>query len=109
MLDALNPARNNPSVAHSNEKLVGEPEAILVRVLVDVKKLGAIRPGGGWRAHGRESAEHRASIRETTAGRRVGYDYVHCAIDDHTRLAYGEIHPDEKADTCAEFLRRAAI
>jgi hypothetical protein len=33
------------------------------------------------------------------AGRRVGYDYVHCAVDDHTRLAYAEIHPDEKGET----------
>jgi transposase InsO family protein len=33
---------------------------------------------------------------------------VHAAIDDHTRLAYAEIHPDEKAQTCAGFLRRAA-
>ena len=36
-------------------------------------------------------------------------DYVHAAIDDHTRLAYAEIHPDETAATCAAFLRRAAV
>jgi transposase InsO family protein len=77
-------------------------------VHVDVKKLGAIRPGGGWRAHGRGSAQENHSRREQLAGRRVGYDYVHCAVDDHTRLAYAEIHPDEKAVTCAGFLRRAA-
>jgi transposase InsO family protein len=77
-------------------------------VHVDVKKLGAIRAGGGWRAHGRESAQHLHTHRELDAGRRVGYDYVHAAIDDHTRLAYAEIHPDEKAQTCAGFLRRAA-
>jgi transposase InsO family protein len=77
-------------------------------VHVDVKKLGVIRPGGGWRAHGRGSAEHNHSRTETAAGRRVGYDYVHCAIDDHTRLAYAEIHSDETAATCAEFLRSAA-
>ncbi|MER5860517.1 integrase core domain-containing protein, partial [Streptomyces sp900105245] len=35
-------------------------------------------------------------------------DYVHSAVDDHSRLAYSEIHPDEKAATCAAFLRRAA-
>jgi transposase InsO family protein len=75
---------------------------------VDVKKLGAIRPGGGWRATGRGSAQDHRARREQNAGRRVGYDYVHCAIDDHTRLAYAEIHPDERADTCAGFLRRAA-
>ena len=37
----------------------------------------------------------------------IGYDYVHTAIDDHTRLAYAEIHPDEKDATCAGFLHRA--
>ena len=75
---------------------------------VDVKKLGVIRPGGGWRAHGRGSAEHNHSRAEQGAGRRVGYDYVHCAVDDHTRLAYAEIHHDETAATCAGFLRAAA-
>jgi transposase InsO family protein len=77
-------------------------------VHVDVKKLGVIRPGGGWRAHGRGSAQGNHSRNEQLAGRRVGYDYVHCAIDDHTRLAYAEIHPDETAATCARFLRAAA-
>ena len=65
---------------------------------VDVKKLGRIPPGGGWRAHGRS---------EKVRGRGIGYDYVHTAIDDHTRLAYSEIHADEKDTTCAGFLHRA--
>ncbi|MBP2184562.1 IS481 family transposase [Amycolatopsis magusensis] len=73
-------------------------------VHVDVKKLGRIRDGGGWRAHGRDSPQRHAARRAP----RAGYDYVHCAIDDHTRLAYAEIHPDETATTCADFLRRAA-
>ena len=71
---------------------------------VDVKKLGRLREGGGWRAHGRDSLEHRRA----RYGTRVGYEYVHCAIDDHTRIAYAEIHPDETAATCAGFLHRAA-
>jgi transposase len=71
---------------------------------VDVKKLGRLRDGGGWRVHGRDSDQSRAA-RSTP---RVGFDYVHAAIDDHTRLAYAEIHPDETAATCAGFLRRAA-
>lgn len=72
-------------------------------VHVDVKKIGRIPPGGGWRAWGR-------SIGETTAKkkRRIGYDYVHSAVDDHSRLAYSEIHPDERGDTCGGFLARAA-
>ena len=78
-------------------------------VHIDVKKLGAIRPGGGWWAHGRGSVQDTHSRTEQLAGRRVGYDYVHCAIDDHTRLAYAEIHPDENAATCAAFLRDAAV
>ena len=67
---------------------------------IDVKKLGRIPDGGGWRAHGRgpKPVIHRAQ----------GYDYVHSAIDDHSRLAYSEIHPDERGDTCAGFLERAA-
>jgi transposase InsO family protein len=70
---------------------------------VDVKKLGRIRPGGGWRAHGRDSAQAHAAKR----GPRVGYDYVHVAVDDHSRLAYVEVLPDERGATCAGFLRRA--
>jgi hypothetical protein len=47
--------------------------------------------------HGRDSLARR----RTRYGPRVGYDYVHAAIDDHIRLAYAEIHPDERAATCA--------
>ena len=68
-------------------------------VHVDVKKLGKIPHDGGWRAHGRAG---------TVRGQRVGYDYVHAMVDDHSRLAYGEIHDDERAETCAGFLLRAA-
>jgi transposase InsO family protein len=71
---------------------------------VDVKKIGRLRDGGGWRVHGRDSLQRRRA----RAGTRVGYEYVHAAIDDHTRLAYAEIHPDETTGTCAGFLRRAA-
>ncbi|MEU0465098.1 IS481 family transposase [Amycolatopsis sp. NPDC006131] len=73
-------------------------------VHVDVKKLGRLREGGGWWAHGRGSDQHKAARRAP----RVGFEFVHRAIDDHSRLAYLEIHPDETAATCADFLRRAA-
>jgi transposase InsO family protein len=66
---------------------------------VDVKKLGKIPPGGGWRAHGRS---------EKVRGRGNGWDYVHVAVDDHSRVAYSEVLPDEKGPTCAAFLHRAA-
>jgi transposase InsO family protein len=67
---------------------------------IDVKKLGRIPVGGGWRVHGRS--------REEVRGRGIGYDYVHAAVDDHSRLAYAEILADEKGPTCAGFLLRAA-
>jgi transposase InsO family protein len=73
-------------------------------VHLDVKKLGRLRDGGGHRVHGRDSAQHRSAPRR---GRRVGYDYVHAAIDDHSRLAYAEVLADERGATCAGFLRRA--
>jgi transposase InsO family protein len=76
-------------------------------VHVDVKKLGRLRPGGGHRVHGRDSAQHRTRDRDRHRGRSPGYDYIHAAIDDHSRLAYAEVLPDEQAATCAGFLCRA--
>lgn len=71
-------------------------------VHVDVKKLGRIPDGGGWRADPTQtSAVHR------TSRQRMGYDYVHTVIDDHSRLAYAEIHNDEKGATAAGVLERA--
>ena len=70
---------------------------------VDVKKIGRIPPGGGWRAHGRQMGSTAAKKRA-----RIGFDFVHSAVDDHSRLAYSEIHPDEKGTTAAGFLHRAA-
>ena len=67
---------------------------------VDVKKLGKIPPGGGHRAHGRS---------EDVRGRGTGWDFVHVAVDDHSRLAYAEVLSDERAQTCAAFLHRAVL
>ncbi|WP_329425333.1 IS481 family transposase [Streptomyces sp. NBC_01268] len=67
---------------------------------VDVKKLGRIPDGGGHRTLGRQAGRATRSA--------MGFDYVHSAVDDHSRLAYSEIHPDEKVATCAAFLARAA-
>lgn len=73
-------------------------------VHMDVKKLGKIPDGGGWRARGETRTNHQARLDKAP----IGYDYVHSLVDDHTRLAYSEIHPDEKGSTCAAFLERAA-
>jgi transposase InsO family protein len=71
-------------------------------VHMDVKKIGRIPDGGGWRAHGREMGKTGAQKRA-----RIGFDYVHSVVDDHSRFAYSEILPDEKGPTCAAFLARA--
>jgi transposase InsO family protein len=70
---------------------------------MDVKKLGRLRDGGGHRVHGRDSGQHRRRDRD----HGPGYDYVHAAVDDHSRLAYAEVLADERGATCAGFLRRA--
>jgi transposase InsO family protein len=105
--------RHQVPLLHTCDPLTGEviraSKATAVRyerdtpgdlVHVDVKKVGRIPDGGGWKAHGRgERPNHK---------RHVGYDYVHAAVDDHTRLAYAEILANETGATCAAFLIRAA-
>lgn len=82
-------------------------------VHVDVKKLGNIPDGGGHRVHGRQAGKHNSQATVTPAGRNrsyqpiLGYGYLHTALDDHSRLAYTEILPDETKDTAAAFLARA--
>jgi transposase InsO family protein len=71
-------------------------------VHMDVKKIGRIPDGGGWRAHGREMGS--TWERKKTP---IGFDYVHSMVDDHSRYAYSEIVNDEKAATAAGFLERA--
>ena len=71
-------------------------------VHMDVKKIGRIPDGGGWRAHGRKMGSTSAKKKA-----RIGYDYVHSVVDDHSRLAYTEILADEKAPTCSGFFARA--
>lgn len=72
-------------------------------VHMDVKKLGRIPDGGGWRAQGQSTLNHRSRPTKTP----IGYDFVHSLVDDHSRLAYSEILPNEQGPTCAEFLDRA--
>jgi hypothetical protein len=77
-------------------------------VHLDVKKLGRIVGGAGWRIRG--GPKHYNPHPRDAAGIRrgtVGYEYVHIAIDDYSRLAYAEVLPDEKAATAVGFLRRA--
>ncbi len=100
-LCTLDPITGQPIRASKTTARRYERERPGELIHVDVKKIGRIPDGGGWRAHGRDRGN-----RDRRNG--VGYDYVHSAVDDHTRLAYSEILADEKGPTCAEFIARAA-
>jgi transposase InsO family protein len=69
-------------------------------VHVDVKKLGRIPAGGGWRAHGRGNANDSKRT-------QVGYAYIHSAVDAYSRVAYSETLANERADTAIGFITRA--
>ncbi len=60
------------------------------QVQMDVRKLGRIPPGGGWRVHGQGNCAHHSTT-------MVGYGFIHTAIDSYSRLAYSEVLADEKA------------
>ena len=76
---------------------------------IDVKKLGRIQGGAGKRVRDGKKAHYNPTVTDAAGIRRntVGWDAVHVAIDDATRLAYAEVLPDETGQTAAAFLGRA--
>jgi transposase InsO family protein len=79
-------------------------------VHVDVKRLGRIQGGAGKRVRD-GLRKHYNPTRIDAEGRRrltVGWEFVHIAVDDHSRLAYAEVLPDEKTQTAIGFLQRAS-
>ena len=68
-------------------------------VHVDIKKLGRVPDGGGWRVVGMENRGTK---------QKVGYEFCHSMVDDHTRVAYTEILNSEDGPACAGFMLRAA-
>ena len=80
---------------------------------VDVKKYGNIPDGGGWRYVGRAQGDRNRASTDTTRrkgrirGPLLGTAFVHTVIDDHSRVAYAEIHDDETAVTATTVLRNA--
>lgn len=89
-----------------------EPRKINARrpghmVHIDVKKVGRIPDGGGWRVHGRGSDQAKEAERLERKSKRGGYVYLHSAIDGYSRLAYTEALPNEKAATAIAFMHRA--
>jgi transposase InsO family protein len=76
---------------------------------VDVKKLGRIQGGAGKRVRGGTHSHYQPTLTDRAGKRRntVGWEFVHVAVDDATRLAYVEVLDDEKATTAIAFLQRA--
>ncbi|WP_310376530.1 IS481 family transposase [Catenuloplanes atrovinosus] len=97
--------RHGEPVLACLDRATGEPVRRYERdqpgelVHIDVKKLARIPDGGGHKTLGRPTGR--------TNRNGAGYAYIHTALDDHSRLAYSEILPNETAATCAGFLRRA--
>ena len=102
------------------DRLVGEPVRRYEHphpgslIHVDVTKFGRIPDGGGHRFVGRRqglvnraATSDREGTRTATWQPRLGIGYLHTVIDDHSRIAYVEIHADERAETAIEVLRRA--
>lgn len=89
-----------------------EPRKIVARrpghmVHIDVKKVGRIPSGGGWRIHGKNSGQARQVARRKGKSERGGYVYLHSAVDGYSRLAYTEALPDKKAVTAIGIMHRA--
>lgn len=91
--------RTTRTVVRYEKQRVGE------LIHLDVKKLGRIPDGGGKRFD--------AGFKETGSGRhrpgKRGFEYVHVAVDDHSRFAYAEVLADERGDTTAAFLQRTIL
>jgi hypothetical protein len=86
----------------------GHPDSL---IHVDVNKLGNIPDGGGWRfvgrARGKKNRTPTAGVhRDHRYQPMLGHAYVHTVSDDHSRVAYAEIHEDESAQTAIGVLRR---
>lgn len=73
-------------------------------VHIDIKKLGRIPDGGGWKALGRAQRH----LTRPARTKRLGYAFIHSAVDGYTRLAYSEILSDERGATAVAFWQRAS-
>lgn len=77
------------------------------RMHVDVKKVAQVPAGGGHKMLGRQATRRRQTLARRQRQGRRGTDYLHTMLDAYSRVAYTEVHSDEKGPTCAEFLIRA--
>ena len=81
----------------------------------DANKLGSIPAGGGWKVHGSDVSQSRATGQANAAARdkcgtgKVRYAYVHPALDERPRLTYSEVHDHEASGTVLGSWRRAVV
>jgi transposase InsO family protein len=99
-----------PRLAH-----LDRPTGVVVRyerarpgelIHIDVKRQARIPTGGGWQGRGRNAADFRRGYL-ARARTRHGYDRIHIALDDRSRVAYIEVHDDELLETARGFTTRA--
>ncbi|NYF97704.1 hypothetical protein BJY20_001096 [Janibacter cremeus] len=100
-LSWTDPATGAPVRAQRRKVRHYEHEAPGDLVHVDIKKLGRIPDGGGHKVHGRQRGKR------NSGATRPGYWHIHNAVDDHSRLAYSELLPDERQETASAFWARA--
>jgi transposase InsO family protein len=100
-LPAADPATGTRTKISRADKRSYEHAAPGDLVHIDVKKLGRIPDGGGWRYLGQQVGKRNKQRKP------AGYAFLHHAVDDHSRLVYSEIHADEKQETAVGFWRRA--
>lgn len=81
----------NGEINREPQKIIAERPGHMVHI--GVKKAGRVPDGGGWRVHGKNSAEAKAVFRTKTRGVNTGYVFLHSAIDGYSRLAYTEQAP----------------
>ena len=104
-LHELDPVTGIQIRASRRTRIRYEREAPGDLIHIDVKKLGRIPDGGGWRLDGPTAVDHHKG---RIKSKQLGFDYVHVAVDDHSRLAFARILPNEQGPTCAAFLVEAA-
>ena len=90
-------------MSHRNARLTFHGRLLLVARIQDAQPVSHVAmAASGWKAHGPKMGSTAAKKKA-----KIGFDYIHSIVDDHTRLAYSEIHDNEKGETCAGFFERA--
>ena len=102
--------RHGASRLHDHDRLTGVPIRYVREhpgelIHIDTKKLGRIPPGGGHRMLPKQESYNQSRKGNSL---RLGYDYIHVAVDDASRLAFVQVYSDQRDTTATQFLLKAA-